>query len=104
MSAFTLGTMGFGGTGWATPVGTIGVDGAREEIAIAKEAGKADWSRGWTYLWNFVRPYALYAPLAAVAAIAYLGWRRLEVRLAMSSNAPIAMISAPTATPAERPN
>lgn len=39
VSAFTLGTMGFGGTGWATPVGTIGVDGAREEIAIAKEAG-----------------------------------------------------------------
>jgi len=39
VSAFTLGTMGFGGTGWATPVGTIDVDGAREEIAIAKEAG-----------------------------------------------------------------
>ena len=39
VSAFTLGTMGFGGTGWANPVGTIGVDGAREEIAIAKEAG-----------------------------------------------------------------
>jgi len=39
VSAFTLGTMGFGGTGWATPVGTIDVDGAREEIAIAGEAG-----------------------------------------------------------------
>ncbi|WP_433360901.1 aldo/keto reductase [Actinoplanes sp. CA-142083] len=39
VSAFTLGTMGFGGTGWATPVGSIGVDGAKEEIAIAKEAG-----------------------------------------------------------------
>jgi len=39
VSAFTLGTMGFGGTGWATPVGAIDVDGAREEIAIAKEAG-----------------------------------------------------------------
>lgn len=39
ISTFTLGTMGFGGTGWATPVGKIGVDGAREEIAIAKEAG-----------------------------------------------------------------
>jgi aryl-alcohol dehydrogenase-like predicted oxidoreductase len=39
VSTFTLGTMGFGGTGWATPVGTIDVDGAREEIAIAKEAG-----------------------------------------------------------------
>jgi aryl-alcohol dehydrogenase-like predicted oxidoreductase len=39
VSAFTLGTMGFGGTGWAGPVGKIDVDGAREEIAIAKEAG-----------------------------------------------------------------
>ncbi|MFI5895130.1 aldo/keto reductase [Actinoplanes sp. NPDC051513] len=39
VSSFTLGTMGFGGTGWANPVGTIGVDGAKEEIAIAKEAG-----------------------------------------------------------------
>jgi aryl-alcohol dehydrogenase-like predicted oxidoreductase len=39
VSEFTLGTMGFGGTGWATPVGTIDVDGAREEIAIARDAG-----------------------------------------------------------------
>ena len=39
VSTFTLGTMGFGGTGWATPVGTIDVDGAREEIAIARDAG-----------------------------------------------------------------
>src|SRR5689334_14431809 len=39
VSTFTLGTMGFGGTGWATPVGKIDVDGAREEIAIAKDAG-----------------------------------------------------------------
>nr|WP_296072184.1 aldo/keto reductase [uncultured Actinoplanes sp.] len=39
VSTFTLGTMGFGGTGWATPVGQLDVDGAREEIAIAKDAG-----------------------------------------------------------------
>jgi aryl-alcohol dehydrogenase-like predicted oxidoreductase len=39
VSTLTLGTMGFGGTGWATPVGKIDVDGAREEIAIAKDAG-----------------------------------------------------------------
>jgi aryl-alcohol dehydrogenase-like predicted oxidoreductase len=39
VSTFTLGTMGFGGTGWATPVGTIDVAGAREEIAIARDAG-----------------------------------------------------------------
>ncbi len=29
VSTITLGTMGFGGTGWASPVGQIGVDGAR---------------------------------------------------------------------------
>ena len=39
VSALTLGTMGFGGTGWATPVGQIGVDGAREQIATARDAG-----------------------------------------------------------------
>jgi aryl-alcohol dehydrogenase-like predicted oxidoreductase len=31
--------MGFGGTGWATPVGQIDVAGAREQIAIARDAG-----------------------------------------------------------------
>ena len=39
VSTFTLGTMGFGGTGWASPVGSIDVDGAREQIAIARDAG-----------------------------------------------------------------
>ena len=39
VSTITLGTMGFGGTGWAAPVGQIGVDGAREQIAIARGAG-----------------------------------------------------------------
>src|SRR4051812_20505013 len=39
VSTFTLGTMGFGGTGWASPVGKIEVDGAREQIAIARDAG-----------------------------------------------------------------
>jgi aryl-alcohol dehydrogenase-like predicted oxidoreductase len=39
VSTLTLGTMGFGGTGWATPVGQIDVDGAREQIAIARDAG-----------------------------------------------------------------
>jgi aryl-alcohol dehydrogenase-like predicted oxidoreductase len=39
VSTFTLGTMGFGGTGWASPVGQIDVDGAREQIAIARDAG-----------------------------------------------------------------
>jgi aryl-alcohol dehydrogenase-like predicted oxidoreductase len=31
--------MGFGGTGWATPVGQIDVAGAREQIALARDAG-----------------------------------------------------------------
>lgn len=39
VSAFTLGTMGFGGTGWASMVGQIDVAGAREQLAIAKDAG-----------------------------------------------------------------
>ncbi len=39
VSTLTLGTMGFGGTGWASPVGQIGVDGARDQIAMAKDAG-----------------------------------------------------------------
>jgi aryl-alcohol dehydrogenase-like predicted oxidoreductase len=39
VSTYTLGTMGFGGTGWAGPVGKIDVDGAREQIAIARDAG-----------------------------------------------------------------
>ncbi|MBV9213235.1 MAG: hypothetical protein JOZ25_06270 [Actinobacteria bacterium] len=48
--------------------------------AIAKEAGKADWSRGLFYLWDFVRPYALYVPLAAIAALAVPAWRAGALR------------------------
>jgi aryl-alcohol dehydrogenase-like predicted oxidoreductase len=39
VSTVTLGTMGFGGTGWASPVGRIDVDGARRQIDICREAG-----------------------------------------------------------------
>lgn len=39
VSTVTLGTMGFGGTGWAAPVGQIDVDGARRQIALARDAG-----------------------------------------------------------------
>ena len=39
VSTITLGTMGFGGTGWASPVGRIDVDGARRQIALARDAG-----------------------------------------------------------------
>ena len=38
-SVITLGTMGFGGTGFAEAVGTIDVDGARREIALGRDAG-----------------------------------------------------------------
>jgi aryl-alcohol dehydrogenase-like predicted oxidoreductase len=39
VSAVTLGTMGFGGTGWASPVGHIDVEGARRQISLARDAG-----------------------------------------------------------------
>src|ERR671939_774764 len=39
VSTVTLGTMGFGGTGWASPVGQIDVDGARKQITLARDAG-----------------------------------------------------------------
>jgi aryl-alcohol dehydrogenase-like predicted oxidoreductase len=39
VSTITLGTMGFGGTGWATPVGQIDVEGARRQIDLARDAG-----------------------------------------------------------------
>lgn len=39
VSTITLGTMGFGGSGWAKPVGEIDVDGARRQIELAREAG-----------------------------------------------------------------
>ena len=39
VSTVTLGTMGFGGTGWATPVGQIDVKGARKQIGVARDAG-----------------------------------------------------------------
>ena len=39
VSTITLGTMGFGGTGWAQPVGQIDVAGARRQIGMARDAG-----------------------------------------------------------------
>jgi aryl-alcohol dehydrogenase-like predicted oxidoreductase len=35
----TLGTMGFGGTGWASAVGQTDVEGARKQINMARDAG-----------------------------------------------------------------
>src|SRR5664280_588164 len=39
VSTITLGTMGFGGTGWASAVGKIDVEGARRQIGLARDAG-----------------------------------------------------------------
>jgi aryl-alcohol dehydrogenase-like predicted oxidoreductase len=39
VSTITLGTMGFGGTGWAAPVGQIDLEGARRQIGLARDAG-----------------------------------------------------------------
>ena len=39
VSAITLGTMGFGGTGWASAVVQIDIDGARKQIGLARDAG-----------------------------------------------------------------
>lgn len=39
VSTITLGTMGFGGTGWAEAVGNLGVEEARKQIDICAEAG-----------------------------------------------------------------
>jgi aryl-alcohol dehydrogenase-like predicted oxidoreductase len=39
VSSLSLGTMTFGGSGWAKPVGSTDVDGAKRQIAIAVDAG-----------------------------------------------------------------
>jgi aryl-alcohol dehydrogenase-like predicted oxidoreductase len=39
VSTVTLGTMGFGATGWSTPVGHIDPEGARRQVALARDAG-----------------------------------------------------------------
>lgn len=39
VSALTLGTMTFGGRGWAAAVGEVDVDGARRQISMALDAG-----------------------------------------------------------------
>lgn len=39
VSTMTLGTMGYGGKGWATPVGTLDASAARRQLDIARDAG-----------------------------------------------------------------
>jgi aryl-alcohol dehydrogenase-like predicted oxidoreductase len=39
VSTVTLGTMGYGGSGWASVVGQLGLDDVKRQLAIAREAG-----------------------------------------------------------------
>jgi aryl-alcohol dehydrogenase-like predicted oxidoreductase len=39
VSTITLGTMGFGATGWSSPVGHIDADGASRQVRLARDAG-----------------------------------------------------------------
>src|SRR5262245_44478113 len=39
VSTITLGTMGFGGSGWASVVGTLDVQGAKRQLGLARDAG-----------------------------------------------------------------
>lgn len=39
VSVLTLGTMTFGGTGWASAVGATGIDGAKRQVGMCMDAG-----------------------------------------------------------------
>jgi arabinofuranosyltransferase len=43
--------------------------------AYAKEATGANWSQGWIYLLDFVRPYWLWVPAAILVVTAAVAWR-----------------------------
>lgn len=62
--------------------------------ALAKEAGLADWPRGWAYAWDFVATYALWLPLPLL-----IGWQfaRLARQHARRGRAAIALWLAPVA-------
>jgi arabinofuranosyltransferase len=62
--------------------------------ALAKEAGAAHWARGWSYLLDLLRPYALWLPVAALlgwAAVSARGpWRGSDRERALLAAAPVA--------------
>ena len=61
--------------------------------ALAKEAGQADWGRGWEYLKDFVRPYYLFIPVLAL-----LGAALYELRDTMRARGPVLLfVAAPIA-------
>ncbi|MGY2028969.1 flagellar motor control protein ZomB [Nocardia gipuzkoensis] len=50
--------------------------------AVAKDAGGAKWGQGFTYLWDLVGPYFLWAPLLALLIAGVLAARTRALRTA----------------------
>jgi arabinofuranosyltransferase len=63
--------------------------------ALAKEAGASEWSRGWDYLVDMVRPYRLWIPLLLLVPLGLIPLLR-SVR-ARASRLPAVLIAAPLA-------
>ena len=55
--------------------------------ALAKAADVAHWREGGAYVWNLVRPYALWAPLAVVVAVGVVAVRGLDRRRVLAAAA-----------------
>lgn len=55
--------------------------------ALAKAAEVPHWREGGAYLWNLVRPYALWAPLTAVVAVAAMALRGADRRRVLAGAA-----------------
>jgi len=51
--------------------------------ALAKGAANAEWARGFAYLVDYMKPYALYVPIAILCAIAVIHRRALVGRTAI---------------------
>lgn len=61
--------------------------------AIAKEAGMADWARGWAYLMDFMDPYGLVLPVAVLCIP--LGFRPWSSWMGRGEWGRIALVIAP---------
>ncbi len=61
--------------------------------AIAKSAGSSYWSQGFTYAWDFIRPYFLFIPILFLGAIAVkrgaLWWQRGSRLVLLVAIAPV---------------
>ena len=64
--------------------------------ALAKEAARSDWSRGWRYFLDFVQTYELWLPLALLAALGFVPIiRALRARASLEL---VVLVAAPIAT------